>query len=301
MEKVRRKLDMINERARRILYSNLVRGNSPVHIAETVLSDTLLSDVHDHDFYEFFLVRKGSVTEYRQGKKTTHTVRSLVFVPPSVSHGFTKDVLSGETRFINVAFPTLYIKKLTAKLNISELTQQFEKGFIIKEVPLLLWSRINGLIQQLEPGYSHTFQVKEALFDILLMDLAGELLTQNITSERVDLPTWLRNCCNKMAVPGELKGGIGKMVRLSGKTQEHLTRTMKQFMKITPSEFLNQIRLETVIIKLKEGHMPIQKIAYAAGFFNLAHFNSVFRYKYGMTPREYRNRTSSDVVPISLN
>ena len=40
---------------------------------------------------------------------------------------------------------------------------------------------------------------------------------------------------------------------------------------------------------LKNGNMKIERVAEAAGYQNVEHFNRLFKKKFGMTPVQYRN------------
>ena len=69
------------------------------------------------------------------------------------------------------------------------------------------------------------------------------------------------------------------------RTQLH--RKMKELTGLSTSEFIRNIRLEQAARLLKEQKINITQVAYTVGFSNVAHFSSVFRKHFGMTPTEY--------------
>ena len=102
------------------------------------------------------------------------------------------------------------------------------------------------------------------------------------------VPFWLRKACDARYAPENLAAGISRLVELSGKTQEHVTRSMRKYMGQTPSNFINALRLERVAEALIATDRPIFDIRLDVGFQNASHFNKLFKEKYHMSPRKYR-------------
>lgn len=72
-----------------------------------------------------------------------------------------------------------------------------------------------------------------------------------------------------------------------GISRAQLHRKMKDMTGLSTSEFVRNIRLEQAARLLKEQKVNITQVAYTVGFSNLAHFSTVFRKHFGMTPTEY--------------
>ena len=75
-----------------------------------------------------------------------------------------------------------------------------------------------------------------------------------------------------------------------GISRAQLHRKMKEMTGISTSEFIRNIRLEQAARLLKEQKVNITQVAYAVGFSNLAHFSTVFRKHFGVSPSEYAER-----------
>ena len=52
-------------------------------------------------------------------------------------------------------------------------------------------------------------------------------------------------------------------------------------------EFIRNIRLEQAARLLKEQKINVTQVAYTVGFSNLAHFSTIFRKHFGVSPSEY--------------
>ena len=67
-------------------------------------------------------------------------------------------------------------------------------------------------------------------------------------------------------------------------------RFFKQTMGMPFTAYLNDYRLTLAAKSLLETHNAVLEIASECGFENLSYFNRMFKKKYGMTPREYRQK-----------
>ena len=72
------------------------------------------------------------------------------------------------------------------------------------------------------------------------------------------------------------------MVRLSGKSYEHLSRSMKKYKNMTLSDFINNIRLNHAANLLKYTNLSITDIAIECGYNNISYFPVCFKKKYGI-------------------
>lgn len=74
-----------------------------------------------------------------------------------------------------------------------------------------------------------------------------------------------------------------------GISRSHLHRKMKELTGLSTSEFIRNLRLQQAARLIRERKINITQITYSVGFNNQAHFSTVFRKHYGMTPTEYAN------------
>ena len=72
-----------------------------------------------------------------------------------------------------------------------------------------------------------------------------------------------------------------------GISRAQLHRKMKEMTGISTSEFIRNIRLEQAARLLREQKINITQVAYTVGFSNLAHFSTIFRKHFGISPSEY--------------
>ncbi len=77
-----------------------------------------------------------------------------------------------------------------------------------------------------------------------------------------------------------------------GISRAQLHRKMKEMTGLSTSEFIRNIRLEQAARLLREQKINVTQVAYAVGFSNLAHFSTIFRKHFGVSPSEYIDKNA---------
>lgn len=78
-------------------------------------------------------------------------------------------------------------------------------------------------------------------------------------------------------------------------SRRECNRTFQTRLKLTPFQYLSQIRMNKAVTMLRNTNIPITELAENCGFSDSSHFTKAFRAEYGVTPRQYR--TGNIVVP----
>ena len=74
-------------------------------------------------------------------------------------------------------------------------------------------------------------------------------------------------------------------------SKPYLSKYIKEKSGVTFGENVKKIRLKKASTILRNGNMKVERVAEAAGYQNVEHFNRLFKKKYGMTPVQYRSST----------
>ncbi len=95
----------------------------------------------------------------------------------------------------------------------------------------------------------------------------------------------------KRAVEEELEQGVSlkELAARFGVTPNHLGFVFHQETGKFFSDYLTLHRLERAKVMLKDSQLKIYEVADKLGYKNISHFNRVFKDRYGLTPREYRD------------
>ncbi len=153
--------------------------------------------------------------------------------------------------------PSFYDNSQTLVKNISENAQ----------LPYYLLVETKGILQQLFSRFLRDAQKKIEVTDNRVLK-ALHYIRKNI-----DKPI-----------------GINQLSELCFLTDDHFIRLFKNAMKCTPTQYINQKKIEKAQVMLVIDDIPIKEIAYNLAFDNASYFNKLFKKITGLTPCEYKNK-----------
>ena len=256
-----------------------------------VHSDTEYFRPHCHNYYEIFMIVKGDVCHMINGTEQILREGQILFIRDFDCHDY-KSIDGEYFELINLAFTAETFCAL--------------KAYLGEDFPF------DALISSPQPPsacLSHS--EKERLFNRLLeLNLASDkkliktkarsLLASifadcfyRYQSAFSEIPLWLEATYEKMKKPENFISGLTRMYELSGKSREHLSRSMKKHYGISPAGFVTGLRLEYAANLLVTGNMSVTDICFESGFENLSWFYKLFSSRYNLSPVMFRNRYSA--------
>lgn len=252
--------------------------------------------LHSHDFYEFLLITNGVACHIINSKKQILSEGNLLFIRDFDVHSFEYDKDTG-FKYIHISMS----KKLFTSI-LEYMGDDFPINKLLEsdDPPMLALSAgkresvvsIISMLDHINDRPSSRLKIKT-----LLAELFVNFLTDYET-KKPNIPSWLEETCEKMKTPANFIAGNKKMLEISGKSREHLTRTMKKYLDMSPNEYVTNLRLDYCIHLLTQTSLPIIDICYSCGFENLSWFYKVFEKKYGTTPLKYRKKYMKAKHPL---
>ena len=245
--------------------------------------------LHSHDYYELFLILKGGITHYVNGEKHSLTDGALALIRPKDIH--TQICKNAETSFVNLAF-----NKQIATLTLNFLfDSKVLNNLLESKMPTVVYlsapnkQRILDRLNELNLLKRDDLSSASVLIKSILAEILPLFITNLPISENSNIPLWLKEVVIKMSTPENFSLGIEKMVELSNKTREHLSRLVKKHYGVTLSDFINDLKINYATNLLITTNMPIIDVCFTCGFQNVSYFYSVFKQKNKLTPKEFRN------------
>jgi AraC-like DNA-binding protein len=176
---------------------------------------------------------------------------------------------------------------LTSKAEVANRLEGLERGadaflakpFDMEELHLVIENLIQGR-KRLKGKYSGVQQQQTSQIDMPEVKGNDEQLMERIMKS-----------INKNISDSDFN--VEQLTQEVGISRAQLHRKMKELTGISTSDFIRNIRLEQAARLLKEQKINVTQVAYTVGFSNLAHFSTVFRKHFGMTPSEYIEREGS--------
>ncbi|MBQ7472644.1 MAG: response regulator [Prevotella sp.] len=89
---------------------------------------------------------------------------------------------------------------------------------------------------------------------------------------------------------GNADFNVDQLAQDVGLSRAQLHRKMKEITGLSTGKFIRNIRMDQAAKLIKQGHVNIAQVAYSVGFNEQAHFSTVFKTYYGMTPTEYAEK-----------
>ena len=240
-----------------------------------------------HDFYELLLVLSGRQELEIGGCRSVVGEGSLTLIRPGEVHSrrylcrgqhinvaFSAQVAREMFHYLGDGFPAAQL--LSAAAPVSALlsraqTEYYRRRFDqINLIPLEQAARSRTTLRVLLAGM---FTREFAFLDAAGLSLATD---------------WFSHLVESMKSPEMWLGGVEAMVNLSGRSHEHLCRVFRARMGMTPTEFVNDLRVSHAARLLLASSDPIVDVCYSAGFENMSHFYHLFRHKYGRSPGRFR-------------
>lgn len=254
---------------------------------------------HTHDFFEIFLITKGKVKHIINGSEITISEGTLIFIRPTDIHYYQK-INDENVELINLAFPKKTINEL-----FNYLGEGFQPNRLIetKLPPSIFLSYTETIILKQKFEKLHLIplnlksEVKTSL-RVLLAEIMSNYFSKSFWYVRSTIPDWIEETRSEMQQKENFVNGFNKMVEISGKTKEHLCREFKKHFNQTPTEYINDLRLNYSANMLISTDENIPYISMESGFENLSHYYHLFKNKFGIAPKEFRNKNRTNIIPI---
>lgn len=254
-----------------------------VMMADTVFVNQVPPPLHRHDFYEFFLIREGTILHWIDGGVERLVENTLVFIRPDDAHALASAGSTSPAVITNVAFvPEVAAWPDRIIPDGRDGKPTGPRSFHAPAHYAQLMDELRRLLPISAPAGTVFFQ---GLLRLVLAQLTDVARKQEPTP-----PLWLQQACEELRKPENYTVGLARFVALTGRSQEHFTREMRRCYAMTPTTYLANVRLAEAAKQLTRGGDRILDILYEVGFNNVAHFNTLFKKRFGVTPREYRAR-----------
>ena len=244
---------------------------------------------HMHDYCEIFIMLDGNALHTVNGKERRLCTGDAVFIRPEDHHDYAP-LDDKPFNFLNLTFT-----KETLDAIFDYLGEGYDKDRLMfsQQPPTVrlchaMFSELEREMERIRAIAPEAVGKRKTALRILLMKLFVGVFT-NFEPEE-ELPRWLSDVCEKMEHEGNFPHGIARMVELSGKSREHLARSMRKYMGLSTSEFINDLRLNYIANMLRNSNQSVLDIILDSGFNTVSHASVLFREKYGMSMSEFRRR-----------
>jgi len=272
------------------LIDTYIRPDEAFHFARKRLAIRFPDRAHDHDYFEVFLIESGRTAHWINGVSQTLGPGQLAFVRPHDVHAFSADRSTG-CQIINVMFRVGTARHLSQRYASTIGGRFFDAASDLPDLHTLSparFARAINVAQQLQTAHRSLARIEEFLL-VLTNRVADATSGVGNTA-----PRWFSEACSAAQSQDVFCKGAAGFIAAAGRSHEHVCRTCKSVTGLTPSEYINQIRIEYAAHLLRSDEVSIDEVIESCGFDNNSYFYRLFKRQYGVTPRQYRLRNMRD-------
>jgi hypothetical protein len=102
------------------------------------------------------------------------------------------------------------------------------------------------------------------------------------------VPAWWSDFVQRVEEEGLIPEDPVRMAEWAGRSREHVARTCRRITGLSPSAWLNGLRLERAALILRKTNRDISDVAFGVGFGSLPHFYRLFKNRFGESPKKFR-------------
>ena len=266
---------------------DIIDPNTEMHYA--ILSSFQNTDFpHSHDFFEFFLIVEGSQELICNQYSMDLGSGALVLIRPNDIHS-RRYLKSGY--HINIAFSSAIARALFDYLGDGYPSEVLISPDTPPPYVMLNQTERERIERRMKELYTVSLtdlSLQRTKLRTLILDIFVHYFSRCFHRQQTG-EGWFENLLQEMEKPSNLSEGLTALLRISKKSHEYLCRIFRQYQDLTPTQYINDLRLNYAANFLIHSDLPILDICMMAGFDNLSHFYHLFRKKYHTTPRQFRH------------
>lgn len=252
--------------------------------------------LHSHDFMEILFVNSGGMSHRVNSERQHLTAGDICFLRPDDMHGFAPDGEFDKVEVVMLDFELELALSLSEYLGNDQFLQQMTAPVLpacFKLEPSATTSLYARLLKLNTP--SNTVQASSIKLKVLLAELYTKFFVDevNLLSES-QVPEWFELLCTAMRKKENFIPGVKRMQEIAYRTPGHICKAFQKYLRKTPTDFVNELRINHAAWMLADTKTTILEIADELNFQSLSRFYALFRRTYGTSPAAYRRMHASE-------
>lgn len=278
--------------------ANIIDPEIEGHYAFYAFVEQISTQEHRHDFFEIFLVASGSVYHHINAQSVLLSRGALVFIRPDDRHYYQPNA-DQNCELINLAFLRSTFHALSDYLGLTVREDLLLGPALPPTVTLTITEATQvaaGLKEWGRLMYQDRGRSRLALRALLAQIVSSVFITR-VEEYSENAPGWLVELCQAMQQTAHIVEGRDALLRLAGRSPEHIGRVFKTYLGVTPSQYVSNLRLDYASELLLHTDRSVTEICYEVGFENLSYFYQCFRERWGCPPLEFRRTNRRTLIP----
>jgi AraC family transcriptional regulator, dual regulator of chb operon len=246
--------------------------------------------LHAQDFGELLWVQNGAVRNWLASGPMDLVEGDLTFIRPGDAHGL--QGRADDTLVVSVSLHPDLITDLARRHAILRGRLFWSAGAEPdrRKLDSRALAEVNHAALRLERSPCDSLAAEQFLLPIL-----GRL-TEDLLDLPAGAPDWLVQACQAAQDPAVFREGAAGFARVAGRAHPHVSRTVRRLLGVSPTEWVNRIRMDHAARRLAGTNDSLTDIAADLGIPNLSHFHRLFRNSHGQTPAAWRRSHQQDLI-----
>ena len=251
--------------------------------------------LHYHDFFEIGICKKGRGTFHINGKIYSFSAPCISIIHPQIMHS--AQSLKGEKtewNFLYLSLENLFswrIKNAEQLINSLDNNNYFYPPIFSQNESPFLYQTIEQIILEASEGKENYLEIIALLTSTLILFHKRMAIKNDNVNIKNDEYSKLIPAINFINANFNQTITIKKLASLCFISEASLNRLFNTIFKMSPYEYIQDIRLENALLMLKT-NKSILEIANDVGYNSISSFNKTFKKKYNMSPREYKTKSN---------
>ena len=246
--------------------------------------------IHNHDYWEFFIILAGETDHFSNDRKQHFHANTGCLVHPADKHCFTNN--SAHYKQLNICITDAYFKTL---LDLIDTDLYGEICFINQPIVYNIddetLTLINKNIHAAQLAHSTDPSKYSNFLKLIWLDII-KLIYRNYSLLNTKYPAWFNAFLQDMQLPENITRPTAELYKLTFFSYRHLTRLFKEFTGETLSEYQQRLKINYAATLLRTTDLSTLQIASTCGYDSLSHFIRIFKKYYNITPHHYKKSLS---------
>lgn len=259
-----------------------------------ITNNTLLLEEHTHNYWEIFIVIKGSSKQTINNTQLILEQNNMMLIRPNDIHKFS--IVEGKNSYLNITIDPNLMREIFyfLSLNISDVEAlpsppicDFDKSF----------QNIFTTLRQLNIATGNMHKKSLTLKIVIAQFIHHILIEQSDKQYDSSIPGWFRDFVELLNKEESFCLTIEQICAERGFNTKLANKYFKQYFNTTANEYLIKKKLNYAANLLISSDLDILSISEIVGYHSLSHFIKIFKSTFGSSPSQYRKmKFSSEVI-----
>jgi AraC-like DNA-binding protein/quercetin dioxygenase-like cupin family protein len=256
--------------------------------------DNMVTSMHYHNHFEFFIVTEGKTTHFLNGVTSEISKNTLYLICPEDRHQFTP-IPGYHSQHINFSVIPQKLESLCLALGIDllALIANPVHSVILSEDAFSFFLNRSEQLNLAKGGSANSLAV------LIITEMISQALTilyKNTVTFPNNYPEWFSHLILMMHSPKFLSSAVKDIYALSNYSPPMIIKYFKQYTGETIVTYFTKVKMNYACNLFRTTNFKTLEIANRLGFDSLSHFNKIFKKYAGKSPSVYRKQSRQNGI-----